>query len=177
MKEKAYDVQTEKLVAGALNTFGITPKNCYYDDLCCEAYLIYVECKKNHDSSKSKFTTYFFNQVKYKLSQFRRENSYNLAQTEMFFDNCDEVFIADVDIENELINKYELKKTEFLPQLFENLKEYELDIIKKVFWEGLSLSEIGKIYNKSKQAIQQMLKRVLDKLKIEIDKMGEYEGV
>ncbi|MBN2693434.1 sigma-70 family RNA polymerase sigma factor [bacterium] len=179
MKDKLYDVQAEKLVAGALNRYGITPKNRYYDDLFGEACLVFVECQQTYDSSRSKFTTYFFNQVRYRLSQFYRENRYNLAKKDIFFNdsiqtNCDEnSIVADIDIENDLINRLELEKIESFPQLFENLKEYELDIVKKVFWENLSFSEIGKIYNKSKQAIQQMLKRVLEKLRVEMEMLKE----
>ena len=48
----------------------------------------------------------------------------------------------------------------------------EQKLIQKHIFEELSFSEIAKLYNKSKQAIQQMFKRILNKLKYYLYNIG-----
>jgi len=150
-----------KLVVGALKKFGIYKSNNDYDDLFSEALLILVVSKQSYDKSKSKFTTYFFNNIFYMVSKYKKQNFKNTT----IVDNYDiNLKGSDFNLENEVVNRLSKNNID-LSKAISSLKEKERDIIKKRIWEEMSFSEIGVIYDRSKQAVQQMFKRVIVKLR------------
>ena len=158
-----------QLVVGALKRFGINSNNLNYEDFFSEALLTLVKTRKSYDKTKSKFSTHFYNQIKYMVLDYHKKNSKNsFITTEDFLDKDSvlEKTQRDIDrvedIEDNIIKKLDEEK---LSKILSTLKKKEIDIIKKRFWEEMSFSQIAEIYNSSKQAVQQMLKRVLDKLK------------
>jgi RNA polymerase sigma factor (sigma-70 family) len=151
-----------KLVAGALKKFGINKNNNNYDDLFSEGLLTLVESKNSYNETKSKFTTYFFNQIFYMVSKYNKQELKNTP----IVDNYDfNLKASDFNLEDTILERLTPVNLNNLNKAISSLKEKEQDIIKKRFWEGLSFSEIGVIYNKSKQAVQQMFQRVIEKLK------------
>jgi len=158
-----------QLVVGALKRFGINSDNLNYEDLFSEALLTLVKARNSYDNTKSKFLTHFFNQIKYMVLEYHKKNRKNsFIITKDFLDKNSalEKIQRDIDrvdsIEDNIIKKLDEEK---FSKVLSTLKKKEIDIIKKRFWEEMSFSQIAEFYNSSKQAIQQMLKRVLDKLK------------
>jgi len=152
-EEKTYQENT-KLIAGALKKFGINKNSNDYDDLFSEGLLIVVKSYKNYDESKSKFSTYVFSQIRFMLLKYYDKQK----RIPKIKDNYDFNTIM-------VQNKSQDDNSEILIKAMSKLKEKEQELVKKRIFEELSFSEIAKIYNKSKQAVQQMFKRVMKKLR------------
>ena len=155
LQEKKTYNENAKLVAGALKKFGITKSNNNYDDLFSEGLLIVVKSNKNHDESKSKFSTYVFSQIRFMVLNYYTKEKKSLAITDNYDFNT---IISHTPDKSE-------NNSDILIKAMSKLKEKEQDLIKKRIYEELSFSEIAKFYNKSKQAVQQMFQRVMGKLR------------
>lgn len=109
-----------KLVAGALKKFGINKKNNNYDDLFSEGLLVLVKSKQSYDKSKSKFTTYFFNNIFYMLSKYNKQNLKNTP----IVDNHDiETEASDFNLEETVLTRLTPHNLDNLSKAISKLKE------------------------------------------------------
>lgn len=135
-----------------------------YDEYLAVAKLGIAKAKNSFDISRNvKVSTHVYNTARYAVLDYRKKmikKNYRFANIE------NSNIIEDKnDIETVIINRLDRNfNSRIMNQAVSNLKYNEIDIIKKRFWMDKSFPEIAKSHNKSKQAIQQSLKKVLKKI-------------
>ena len=135
-----------------------------YEEYLSVAKLGIAKAKDSFDSSKKvKFSTHIYNMARYAVLDYRKKMiKENYRFTGIEDSNNIE---ARVDIEARIIDRIDNSfNSRIMNQAFDILKNDEIDIIKKRFWMDKSFPEIARSHNKSKQAIQQALKKILKKI-------------
>lgn len=167
----------ENLIFKVLTDLQVYPYYHNYSDFVAEAQLALVKADKTFNN-KYKFSTHAYNTIKFAILNYLkltssilktgttvedRKKDSKLPKVKIYEEEFD---MLKSSLENDIINKIdqEIYKNKLYKAL-SFLSEKEQDIIKKRFWEELSFPKIAEFYNKSKQAVQQMLKRVLEKLR------------
>ncbi len=151
----------EMIARDTLKRLGIKDN---YDEYLSVAKLGIAKAKENYDKTKNtQLSTHIYNMARYSVLDYRKKmlkNSYRFKE------------IVDSDIiedkssnEMAIINRLDRNfNSRVMNKAFNLLKNDEIDIIKKRFWLNQSFPEIASSHNKSKQAIQQNLKKVLKKI-------------
>lgn len=132
------------------------------DDLINLGYMIVLSNIDNYNKDKAQLSTFLFNKIKWGMADWVKQYDKNKFK-------IDEVPIDDIvttlreDNPEELIINRE--KTGELLKSLKNLTSREQEILKLIYWNGMSYLEIASVLNISEARVGQIHNKSLKKLK------------
>ena len=120
---------------------------------------------KSFDSSKGvKLSTHLYNIAKYSVLDHKKKKNKNTYRFRLVEDLNNPV--SDNNLSVDIISRIDKSfNSKIMNRAIDLLNNDEKDILKKKFWYNRSYSQIASDYDKSKQAIQQSLKKALKKIR------------
>jgi len=151
----------ETIARDILRKLNIT-KN--YDEYMSVAKMGIAKGIKNFDSEKNvKLSTHLYNMAKYAVLDYRKK----IIKNNYRFKNIEDsnIINSNINMEKAVINRLDSNfNTKIMNKALSLLNDNEIDILKKRFWNAQTYSKIANKQQKSKQAIQQSLKKILKKM-------------
>ena len=140
--------------------------NKNYDEYLSIAKMGIAKGIKNFDSAKNvKLSTHLYNMAKYSVLDYRKK----MIKNNYRFKNIEDANIvnSNFNIESAVINRLDRSfNAKVINKALNLLNDTEIDILKKRFWNNQSYNQIAGKHQKSKQAIQQSLKKILKRMEI-----------
>ena len=151
----------ETIARDILRKLNIT-KN--YDEYMSVAKMGIAKGIKNFDSEKNvKLSTHLYNMAKYAVLDYRKK----IIKNNYRFKNIEDsnIINSNINMEKAVINRLDSNfNTKIMNKALSLLNDNEIDILKKRFWNAQTYSKIANKQQKSKQAIQQSLKKILKRM-------------
>lgn len=133
------------------------------DDLINLGYMVVIDNIEDYDEDRAQLSTFIFNKVKWAMSdwvkQYDRNNKYK--DTEVSIDDVVNILRED-NPEDLIINR---ETTGELLKGLDSLTKREQDILRLIYWNGMSYLEVASVLNISESRVGQVHNKSLKKLK------------